>query len=419
VQVCLESGVFDTCDCDSTGPATGSGGGSTTSATGTGGAAVTSSSGSGGSGGMMCPAGEALCGDNCVNLQTDDAHCGKCDSACPTGISCSMGVCSCPSGETFCGGNCIPVLADDKNCGGCDHDCLGATCAAGVCESETLLTLQTEPYAIAIDATDIYVVSAGSNNHIARAPLTGGSLDILASGQAFPRDLALVPDGVVWTNKGVGQDDGEIVHLQVQQQILFGLQGNLTTGVWAIATSGDYAYWANQATGKISRSDISNNPMLEVLATVPGGTPWDIAVDGSHVYWTNYDSSDVRRVPVAGGTQQQIATGLSHPTGIAIDASYVYWAEETSGRIARVKLAGGQVEEIATGQSTPAHVAVDASHIYWTNYSVNGDVMRASLAGGDLVKLATKQDKPYAIAVDGSHAYWSNFSGGQVMRVAK
>jgi len=334
---------------------------------------------------------------------------------------CGGGICehNCQTGKKLCGGKCIDVLSDAQNCGACSHDCLGMACANGICEATTLATLQEEPFAIALAGSHVYIASAGTNNHLARVSQQGGMLEVLASGQSFPRDVTVVGDTVLWTNKGVGSNGGEVNRYEIISQTEIGVQSALTSGVWAIAAQGDYVYWSNQAANTVSRSDISLNQTIEVLATVPGGTPWDIAVNSTHVYWTDYDGSDLRRVPIGGGTQDQIVTNLTQPTGIAIDSTYVYWAEEGAGRIARAKLAGGTVEVIATGQNSPAFVAVDSVHVYWTNYVADGTVMRAPIDGGAAVTLATKQDKPYAVALKDGHVYWSNFDGGQVMRVAK
>ncbi len=419
-QVCLADGSYGACDCAASpaGPATGTGGAtSTTSTSGGGGTGPTSSTG--GSGGMMCPSGETLCSDVCVDLMTDDANCGACATACPMGTACSGGQCACAPGKKLCGADCIDVLSDAQNCGACSHDCLGTGCTNGLCEASTLATLQQEPFAIALAGSDVYIASAGTNNHLAKVSQQGGTLEVLASGQKFPRDVAVVGDTVLWTNKGVGANGGEVNRYEIMSDTVSGVQSSLLSGVWAIAAQGDYVYWSNQAAHTVSRSDISLNQTIEILATVPGGTPWDIAVNGTHVYWTDYDGSDLRRVPIGGGTQDQIVKSLSQPTGIAIDSTYVYWAEEGAGRIARAKLAGGTVEVIATGQNTPAFVAVDGVHVYWTNYVADGTVMRAPIDGGAAVTLAAKQDKPYAVALKGGYVYWSNFDGGQVMRVAK
>jgi hypothetical protein len=54
--------------------------------------------------------GMSECDGECVDLETDSDHCGRCGNACPTGTACAGGVCSCEDsdgdgfGAEFCGG---------------------------------------------------------------------------------------------------------------------------------------------------------------------------------------------------------------------------------------------------------------------------------------------------------------------------
>ena len=62
--------------------------------------------------GPVCPPGSSDCGDGCVDLQTNAAHCGRCDHACGEAERCVEGVCmacACAEGELcVAGGRCVP-----------------------------------------------------------------------------------------------------------------------------------------------------------------------------------------------------------------------------------------------------------------------------------------------------------------------
>ena len=96
--------------------------------------------------GAQCAEGQTDCNGTCVDLQTDDLHCGACDAVCESdlvAVNCIAGVCtrvSCPAAvPTYCGelgendpnyeANCVDTTTDPNNCGDC-----GIVCDSGVCE---------------------------------------------------------------------------------------------------------------------------------------------------------------------------------------------------------------------------------------------------------------------------------------------
>lgn len=86
-------------------------------------------------GACFCPVPTSFCGtDGCVDLQTDDQHCGTCTTVCATGATCVAGICTCPTGQTECNGACVDLNTDEANCGSCGRICnSGETCSDGAC----------------------------------------------------------------------------------------------------------------------------------------------------------------------------------------------------------------------------------------------------------------------------------------------
>lgn len=98
--------------------------------TGTGGAGPTSPAG------FTCAAGQQLCGTSCVDVLVNPLHCGKCDSPCPAGTSCSNGACSCAAGLTACTSGCVDTASDVNNCGSCGNACpAGQVCSLSACST--------------------------------------------------------------------------------------------------------------------------------------------------------------------------------------------------------------------------------------------------------------------------------------------
>ena len=88
------------------------------------------------------PAAPTLCGQTCVDLQSDALHCGSCEKACSTNIAraqptCARGSCGfeCMNGLSACTNACVDTSRDAQNCGACGQRCTGGKqCTAGRCD---------------------------------------------------------------------------------------------------------------------------------------------------------------------------------------------------------------------------------------------------------------------------------------------
>lgn len=86
-------------------------------------------------GGPVCLG--AMCGEECVDLQTDREHCGDCDEVCAASERCQAGTCEldpCDPGMVECDGACVDPSADAAHCGSCGIACdAGESCFEGAC----------------------------------------------------------------------------------------------------------------------------------------------------------------------------------------------------------------------------------------------------------------------------------------------
>ena len=103
----------------------------------------------GSDGRVTCGAGEALCGTECVDVSSDPARCGDCETSCGASEVCSAGVCatSCPPGQEACDGGCFDTGTSRAHCGACGvacgdgeetnaerSTCTAVTCSSGIIE---------------------------------------------------------------------------------------------------------------------------------------------------------------------------------------------------------------------------------------------------------------------------------------------
>jgi hypothetical protein len=95
-------------------------------------------------GGTPCGAPSVCCnGTSCLDIMNDNANCGACGHACPSGLVCDAGACKChgqicSGGDTCCDSGCANLMSSTTNCGTCGHACAAnETCTGGACECGT------------------------------------------------------------------------------------------------------------------------------------------------------------------------------------------------------------------------------------------------------------------------------------------
>ncbi|MCC6336895.1 MAG: VCBS repeat-containing protein [Myxococcales bacterium] len=89
-----------------------------------------------------CSDGGVPCGQVCADLQSDNQHCGGCDSACASGTLCTTGTCLARNcGELACSTNqvCVDGVCADRACFGVNCP-TGQACAGGLCYERACAT---------------------------------------------------------------------------------------------------------------------------------------------------------------------------------------------------------------------------------------------------------------------------------------
>ena len=110
----------------------------------------------------------------------------------------------------------------------------------------------------------------------------------------------------------------------------------------------------------------------------------------------------ILRVPLAGGTPENLAGNTIGPFGIAVDDTNVYWVEQftatslNGGRVLTIPKAGATPTVVAADQLEPFRVRLDASYVYWAahgdyveNY-IDGGIYRVAKGGGAVQPLAAE-----------------------------
>jgi hypothetical protein len=168
---------------------------------------------------------------------------------------------------------------------------------------------------------------------------------------------------------------------------------NLVTGlVLAVATAGCQQQLGSPAT---------------VLAQEDPGVQ-SLAVDGSYVYWTTA-AGLVKRLALAGGTPEVVASGQRSADNLVVDDTHVVWS--LGDTLAVVEKSSGAVTSFAA-QGQVQRLSSDATSLYWTvQDGESGAVNKASKLGQGLTPLATMQSNPLAVSAGLANVLWANTAG--------
>jgi hypothetical protein len=370
-----------------------------------------------GTGGASGPVGGI---DTCTSAGDWDAQ--PCAQPTPDCIA-DSGAPACACTGTLCSsGACAHLESDPRNCGTCAHSCLGGACVGGACQPFALVSLQEDPYDLAIDGTNVYWVDDIAQGTVNACALTGcnNTPTVLATGQSMPTGITASQGIVYWVNYGVGVTGGS-----VQECASTGCGGNPTpvaTGQdapTAVAVAGNGSiYWTTQ------------NGVMKCSGTLPctpstlGPTGSDIVVDANNAYWTAQAGPVRCALGGCGGAPTAIATGQLSSWAIAVDSANVYWTTLSGFTVAKCALSGtcGGNPTTLSAATRPYGVAVDGATVYWVDFTV-GTVSACATGGcaGKATILASGQTSPAAVAVDATAVYWVNYAnpGGAVMKLAK
>lgn len=215
---------------------------------------------------------------------------------------------------------------------------------------------------------NVYTMAA-TTGFVARRPLDGGIVQVLASGLSNPQ---------------------------------------------RVVADADYAYWISAVAGEIRRVPLTGG-MPQTIISAPGAN--SLAIDGTSLYWTNQLNGQVVRAPLAGGSQTTLFSGQYSPQWLHLANGWLYWGEGWStGGIHRGPVQGGTVGIISANESNPTAPFAEADRVWWLVAGGPVELRSKPLDGGpSVLELATSGSG--MVVVDETDIYLSNGMG--VWRVPK
>lgn len=279
-------------------------------------------------------------------------------------------------------------------------------CDGAPCKPEALATKLLGAAALSVDAGRVYFATTAG---IAKVATAGGRVESLTPASRGAFAIAVAGSHVYFG----GVRDVFRVEAAGGTPVLV---ASTQSTVLCLTAHGSRAFFsADSAVHTVSASEAKS----QVIAA---GQPdaYGVAVFGEHVYFTRYaKNGDVRRVSVAGGSVETLATGLNHPAGIAADSEGVYVAVQNAGSLLKIPHSGGAPSVLASGFDLPTGVTVSEGWVYVTAQN-SGVVSKLPAGGGKAVPIAVGQSFPTGIASDSSGVYWVNSGpSSALMRLPK
>lgn len=172
----------------------------------------------------------------------------------------------------------------------------------------------------------------------------------------------------------------------------------------AIAFDGQHFYYSGTGSPDIDsgtmRVDVPNGEAMQLLPQARGPLA---AADGM-LYFVQ--DSAIKAIPIQGGTETTIATGVRPPSMIVVNGN-IYWPESSTSGVAirSVSVSGGTVATRATGLTAVTGPMVsDGTHLYVNDAT---SIRRYDLATFGMTTIVDN-DAVYKMALHGESVYWTS-----------
>ena len=352
---------------------------------------------------------------------------------------------SCASPTQACGQSCVDVTKDAAHCGRCGHDCAGGACAGGLCQPLTL-TKNTNPplntSRISTDGTSVcWTIAAnpGSVYCVGAAAAAQAPTEVAAGKRPGP---VLVRAGkVLWTEQGATTST---------LRLMTGTPGTPASGTplrdWAAdATVSRYDGYQLDMVGTLpylswTESIVADGSYaLQVVKcndaacasytkthTVPGSSAASLetrangmASDAAAVYVTYGGSPTGSVARVAGSAGVAVlASSEVDPRTLSVDNGFAYWDTNTF-KIRRSPVGAPVPTDVSTPLGNVLGLVAHGDTVYWTEIGGTGVYMAPAAGGARSVYLAgDPTDEPGPLAHDDKALYWSDKSTGAVRKIA-
>ena len=278
-----------------------------------------------------------------------------------------------------------------------------------------------------------------ANLSLERLPLAGGTPTTLV-----PRSASVVALALDATNAYVVDAQGIAAVAQAGGTPTTLVGSDVAATVSGLAVAGSAIVWIERDPSSVTSGQIWTAPVKQPATPVPPGplsadlpAPCAIAADAAHVYWLDCSTKELASLPLDAGptaSPKVLATGLALPDGqlatapLAAAGGFVFWGEPGSGAIRKVAASGGSQATLTTNAGqVPSQIVTDGAGVYWllaaNAENLPSSVWKVAAGGGTATEVLSpdqNSDGGYtAIALDASYLYVADNGDGSIRRVAR
>jgi hypothetical protein len=358
------------------------------------------------------------------------------EGSCRTDQVCSGGACLCRAEFTTCGDECVTLDDNPKHCGRCGHDCLGGECTEGKCQPFEIAYGQYLPQKLAVDATHVYWIDHTDNvGSVRRVAKHGGNVQILATDQGYPRGLVVSSGKIYWDSTNPPAP-GAIYQSSVDgtNRAKF---AEAPAVVYGLSLASDVLFWNGvddddkvRFFSKALRSSAEPTPLVD---DGDGGSNMLTAVDNCVFYRTVGATSgyDLRQSCDGEPSVSRFSTSklIALSSTASADSANLYFGAEGLG-VMRLPLSGSASATALVAGRKVLDVVVDGDQIYYIegdngaaqNCTSNWTIYRtAAVAGATPVPIVPPPQECAAyLATDDAAVYWVNSTtSGSIHLIAK
>jgi hypothetical protein len=320
--------------------------------------------------GPTCAPGLQLCGSQCLDTSSDPLNCGSCGHSCGA-MTCTMGACDSivlsteftPPGRLAIDGTSVYWTNGDGT--------IRSVPIAGGATS-TLAQGLGGGMGVAVDTQNVYAVS--QDGRIVSAPISGSmAVTVLATGQPQPYALTIDATNVYWSTVGSGAGNGTIMACakagcaQAPTTLASGIHVQYPYG---LLVSGGSVYWTSfNFGGEINQVPTTGGAFTTFATGL--GYPYEIASAMGTMVAVLYGSGGaIVTVPMTGGSPVNLVGGQAFPTEGTTDGVSAYWTltipnAEKGATLVKSSLKAPSPQIMAVNVQPAGSVAVDGTWVYW------------------------------------------------------